>query len=75
MPLIRAPEHLLQALPPRWPPLYMAHQWVAQPTHTNVDSACLPVGRQSAPSPVHDQAKRYEGSAFQTRAIVKVSPR
>jgi hypothetical protein len=77
---IPAPEHVLHALAPGWPPLYTALEWATQQTRAYFDAEGIPIDRHLAPSLVRYQAKRYLGQlghdaqeddgeayAFQTR--------
>jgi hypothetical protein len=77
MPEIPAPERVLRALAPLWPPLYTALEWATQQTRAYFDAEGTPVDRHLAPSLVRYQAKRYlarlghaaqedEAYAFQT---------
>jgi hypothetical protein len=59
MPEIPAPEHVLQALAPVWPPIYTALEWATQQTRAYFDAEGTPVDRHLAPSLVRYQAKRY----------------
>ena len=58
MPEIPAPEHVLQALAPVWPPIYTALEWATQQTRAYFDAEGMPVDRHLAPSLVRYQAKR-----------------
>src|SRR2546422_8305491 len=59
MPEIPAPERVLHALAPLWPPLYTALEWATQQTRAYFDAEGTPVDRHLAPSLVRYQAKRY----------------
>src|SRR5882672_7398666 len=58
MPEIPAPAHVLQALAPVWPPLYMALEWATQQTRAYFEAEGVPIDRHLAPSLVRYQAKR-----------------
>jgi hypothetical protein len=57
---IPAPEHVLHALTPVWPPLYTALEWATQQTRAYFDTEGTPIDRHLAPSLVRYQAKRYQ---------------
>src|SRR6266850_6889356 len=57
---IPAPEHVLHALTPGWPPLYTALEWATQQTRAYFDTEGTPINRHLAPSLVRYQAKRYQ---------------
>jgi hypothetical protein len=58
MPEIPAPERVLHALAPLWPPLYTALEWATQQTRAYFDAEGTPIDRHLAPSLVRYQAKR-----------------
>jgi hypothetical protein len=58
MPEIPAPESVLHALAPLWPPLYTALEWATQQTRAYFDAEGVPIDRHLAPSLVRYQAKR-----------------
>jgi hypothetical protein len=58
-PAIPAPERVLRALTPLWPPLDTALAWATQQPRAYVDAEGTPIDRHLAPSLGRDQAKRY----------------
>ena len=58
MPEIPAPERVLHALAPVWPPMYTALEWATQQTRAYFDAEGTPIDRHLAPSLVRYQAKR-----------------
>jgi hypothetical protein len=59
MPEIPAPERVLRALTPVWPPMYTALEWATQQTRAYFEAEGAPIDRHLAPSLVRYQAKRY----------------
>src|SRR5918995_3254868 len=58
MPEIPAPERVLRALAPVWPPMYTALEWATQQTRAYFEAEGAPIDRHLAPSLVRYQAKR-----------------
>jgi hypothetical protein len=58
MPESPAPERVLHALAPMWPPMYTALEWATQQTRAYFDAEGTPIDRHLAPSLVCYQAKR-----------------